>query len=55
MLDNPNKSALRASSLKPDTTKSNLEKENQKTMSINFKNSLFKKINTTSVFMDDQS
>jgi hypothetical protein len=54
MLDHPQKSVtLRSSSLKPDTSKSNLDKENQKTMSINFKNSLFKKINTTSVFMDD--
>ena len=53
MLEHPQKSVLRSSSLKPDTSKSNLDKENQKTMSINFKNSLFKKINTTSVFMDD--
>ena len=34
---------------------SDKENQGQKTMSINFKNSLYKKMNATSVFLDDQS
>ena len=51
-------SILRASSLKANKSQmkdSDKENQGQNTMSINFKNSLYKKVNATSVFLDDQS
>jgi hypothetical protein len=51
-------SILRASSLKANKSQmkeSDKENQGQNTMSINFKNSFYKKVNATSVFLDDQS